>query len=110
MTKPSRLKKDDLDFSIRTSELIGEEYDWSRDNRFWDVEMLQPALAFRGIPKAVVSTGGTKKIPHGKMLKKQLGWKNLPRFLPQMRLSVSLRYGSRRTTAPAYAVACFFCP
>ena len=80
MTKPSRLKKDDLDFSIRTSELIGEEYDWSRDNRFWDVEMLQPALAFRGIPKAVVSTGGTKKIPHGKMLKKTAGMEKFAPF------------------------------
>ena len=60
--------------------MISEEYDWSRDNRFWDVEMLQPSLAFRGLPKAVVSTGGTKKIPHGKMLQKTAGMEDFALF------------------------------
>lgn len=83
MTTSGRLKKDYLDFFVRISDLISEEYEWSRDNRFWDVEMLQPSLAFCGVPEAIISTGNTKKIPHGKMLQKTAGMENFAPLLPQ---------------------------
>ena len=79
MTHSGRLKKDNLEFPIRTSELFSEEYDWSRDNRFWDVEVLHPSLAFRGIPKVVASLCGMKKISHGKILQKTAGMED---FIP----------------------------
>lgn len=79
MTKSGHIKKGDLIFYIRTSELMGDECDWNRDNRFWDVEMLQPSLAFRGLPKPIVSTGGTKKNLHGEILQKTVGMEN---FVP----------------------------
>ncbi|MBO4793124.1 MAG: STY4851/ECs_5259 family protein [Deltaproteobacteria bacterium] len=73
MTKSGRLKKDDFVVSVRTSSLRGEEYDWSRDNRFWDVEMLQPSLAFCGSPHAIYSMDDTIRTPHGEILWKTQG-------------------------------------
>ena len=70
MTKSGRLTKDDLAFQIRTASPVEESCDWSRENRFWDVEMIRPALAFRGLPRVVATLGGAKKSPHGRMLMK----------------------------------------
>ena len=72
MVESGHLKNSDLTLQVRTAVLNEEEYDWSRNNRFWDVEMLQPALAFRGIPKAIFSTGSSQ-LPRGDLLKKTPG-------------------------------------
>jgi hypothetical protein len=37
------------------------------------VEVIQPALAFRGIPKAIFSTGNSQGYPRGDLLKKTPG-------------------------------------
>ena len=79
MTKSGHLRKGELAFFVRTSSLNGEECDWSLDNRFWDVEMLQPSLAFRGLPQPVVSTGETRKSPRGELLGKTSG---MEKFAP----------------------------
>ena len=73
MVESGHLKNADLTFRVRTAVLSGEEYDWSRNNRFWDVEVIQPALAFRGIPKAIFSTGNSQGYPRGDLLKKTPG-------------------------------------
>ncbi len=72
MVESGQLRNGDLVFLLQTAILSGEEYDWSRNNRFWDVEMIQPALAFRGLPKAVISTERTR-IPRGELLGKTPG-------------------------------------
>lgn len=73
MVESGHLKNADLTFRVRTAVLSGEEYDWSRNNRFWDVEVIQPALAFHGIPKAIFSTGNSQGYPRGDLLKKTPG-------------------------------------
>lgn len=70
MTESGRLTKDDLVFSVRTASVVEENCDWSHKNRFWDVEMIRPALAFRGLPQVVSSMGDARKSPRGRMLMK----------------------------------------
>lgn len=69
MVTSGRLTKGNLAFSVRVSSLSEDaSCDWSRDNRFWGVEMLQPSLAFCGKPKVILSMQDTKKTPRGEML------------------------------------------
>lgn len=70
MVKSGRLTKDNFAFPVHTSSLSEEEFNWSWDNRFWDVEMICPALAFRGLPRVVASLGGARKSPRDKMMVK----------------------------------------
>ncbi len=70
MTASGQLRNGDLTFQVRTAVLSGEAYDWNMSNRFWDVEMVQPALAFRGLPKAVLFTDSTQKAARGELLQK----------------------------------------
>lgn len=74
MMESGYLRNADHTFQVRTAVLNGEEYDWSQNNRFWDVEMIQPVLAFRSLPKAIFATSSSQ-LPRGDLLKKIPGMK-----------------------------------
>ena len=110
MVTSGRLTKGSLAFSVRVSSLSEDaSCDWSRDNRFWGVEMLQPSLAFCGKPKVILSIQDTKKTPRGEMLWKTPMMENFSPFPHLQHRPASRTCGSRLPVVPACAAACCSC-